>query len=140
MQIRNFSEPLEQDFQRLKATIDERRRESPSVPEAGERLVVKRSLEQMAQTIPAPSRRETGAAPAAAPAGAPSGVLPAYLQKGDEPEAIKREVARLVDFTFAHGIAAAIKESKQHSAFVQDAFHDTLIDNLMPELERRGML
>lgn len=140
VQVKNFSESLEKDLQRLHVELGAARAEGALAPQA-ERAVVKQSLERMAETIPMPQPSQTpaqalpitvqtqGASP-----------LPGYLAKGDQPEQIKQEVNRLVSLVFSESISTAIAESKRHSPFVQDAFHDALIDKLIPELKRRGMI
>lgn len=140
VQVKNFSESLEKDLQRLHVELGAAHAEGALAPQA-ERAVVKQSLERMAETIPMPQPSQTpaqalpitvqtqGASP-----------LPGYLAKGDQPEQIKQEVNRLVSLVFSESISTAIAESKRHSPFVQDAFHDALIDKLIPELKRRGMI
>ncbi len=68
----------------------------------------------------------------------PSGFLPSYIDEASAEERL--EVEYLLDFAFHHGIAQAIKESKKSPDFIQDAFHDSLVKLLAPELKRRGVL
>jgi len=49
-------------------------------------------------------------------------------------------VARLVDIVFAKGLAAGVREAKRQPPFVEDAFHDALVDKLLPELKKRGII
>ncbi len=138
VQIKNFSESLEKDLQRLNVEIEARKREGSPVL-LTERDIVKRSFEHISERTSAPAGI---AAPHAASPVPPArqSPLPSYLQKGDYADEVRREVTRLVEYAFSGGLAGAIKESKRHSAFVQDAFHDALVDKLLPELKRRGML
>ncbi|MFA6365399.1 MAG: hypothetical protein WCW78_03285 [Candidatus Paceibacterota bacterium] len=135
MQIKNFSESLEKDLSRLNAEITTQRN-SPEVAKMPEREIVKRSVEAYAEkaipVAPASTTPTTSSQSQAA--------LPTYLQGGDASEKIKREVTRLVEVVFADGIHAAVKEARKHSPFVQDAFHDALVDKLMPELQKRGIV
>ena len=78
------------------------------------------------------------------PAGNPeppeeSSVLPKYLETSPEPQ-VELEVEKLIDMVFHDGIERALKESKRHAPFVQDAFHDSLVDRLLPELKKRGVI
>ncbi|MFA6407733.1 MAG: hypothetical protein WCV80_03450 [Candidatus Paceibacterota bacterium] len=135
MQIKNFSENLEKDLGRLNAEINAQRK-LPEVVEMPEREIVKRSVEAYAEkaipTTPIPITSVTSSQS--------QNVLPTYLQDGDVSEEIKREVTRLVEVVFVNGIHAAVKEAQNHSPFVQDAFHDALVDKLMPELQKRGIV
>ncbi len=140
VQVKNFSQSLEKDLQRLHVEIGVARKENVPAPQM-ERAVVKQSLERIAETVPAPhpSQAPAQSSPITVQATGTS-PLPGYLAKGDQPEQIKQEVNRLVSLVFSDSISTAIAESKRHSPFVQDAFHDALVDKLMPELKRRGMI
>lgn len=140
MQVKNFSESLEKDLQRLHVEMGASRKEGAPASQM-EHTLVKQSLERMAESIPMPHPSQ---APARAPAitvqATGTSPLPGYLAKGDQPEQIKQEVNRLVGLVFSDSISTAIAESKRHSPFVQDAFHDALVDKLLPELKKRGMI
>lgn len=139
-QVKNFSESLEKDLQRLHVEMNVQRKEGAPAS-AMERTVVKQSLERLAESVPMPHPAQTTAQPSVITAQSTgTSPLPSYLAKGDQPEQIKQEVSRLVNLVFSDSISTAIAESKRHSPFVQDAFHDALVDKLMPELKRRGMI
>ncbi len=127
VQIRNFQESLENDLTRLSAEIKER--SAALVKERlPERELVKQSLQTViAQTPLPPSEKTTG-----------NQILPNYLQASD-PQ-VKLEVEKLVDLVFRENLAKAVREAKRHPPFVEDAFHEALVDRLLPELKKRGVL
>jgi len=139
----NFHETVERDLSRLSAEIKSQR-EKPEVKELPDREVVKRSLEVIKESVEENTKREEDS-----PSGNGkrkdagdedrSSILPAYLEKMPEPQ-VQLEVEKLVDAVFHHGIKKALKESKRFPPFVQDAFHDSLVDRLLPELKKRGMI
>ena len=130
--IKNFHEKLEQDLARVTAEVARRRENAPETPP---REVVKQSLAAIAPPLPHPSE-EKGSGPPLSAAG--SSHLPSYLS-AESPE-VKAEVERLVTLAFQEGITSAVAEAVKHSPFVLDALHDALVDKLMPELERRGII
>lgn len=66
--------------------------------------------------------------------------LPDYMEEDDVDPSKKIEVEKLMDLVIHKGILKALKESKKHPPFIQDAFHDALADKLLPELKKRGIL
>lgn len=138
MQIKNFSESLEKDLVRLHAEI-ETQRKLPEAEKMPEREIVKRSVEAYVEKaiLSAPSPAISTVVSVSSQS---QGALPRYLQEGDASEEIKREVIKLVEIVLTNGMYAAIKEARNHSPFVQDAFHDALVDKLMPELQKRGVV
>lgn len=66
--------------------------------------------------------------------------LPDYMEKDDVDPNKKLEVEKLMDLVIHKGILKALKESKKHSPFIQDAFHDALADKLLPELKKRNII
>ncbi|MCL4403946.1 hypothetical protein M1432_01200 [Patescibacteria group bacterium] len=133
--IQNFSENLEQSFNRLGNKIDEKMA-SPEVPGRSEREVVKESVRAIAESAPITSPPT----PPAPPAAQDQSFLPAYLSSDAAPEEVKRAVEQLVAFTFKTDIETAVVAAKRYPPFVEDAFHDALVDKLMPELKKRGYL
>jgi len=124
----NFHESLEKSFERLGGHI-ERQKELPEAKELSEKELVKKSIKSLAAEI----------APQVAPP--PSSTpLPSYLEGGDAPEAARAAVERLVKLVFEKGLEKALVEAGRHGPFVEDAFHDALVDKLLPELKKRGML
>ena len=138
--VKNFSEELERDLQRLNIEVDIHKQETGNELLTSRELV-KKSLERIAEKVPEsiPVSKEPLPVITVMPS-APVGTLPNYLDKGEYTEELKQEVSDLVSLVFSSSIETAIKESKHHSPFVQDAFHDALVDKLMPELQKRGIV
>jgi hypothetical protein len=53
---------------------------------------------------------------------------------------IKQTVEHLVDIALGDNLEKAVRESRKYPAFIEDAFHDALVDKLVPELRQRGIL
>ena len=49
-------------------------------------------------------------------------------------------VEELVAQAFDKGLEDAIRAAKRCDPFIEDAFHDALTEQLIPELKRRGIL
>ncbi len=136
---RNFSESLENDLRRLTVEIGERRPQAEK-EELPERQLVKKSLEvfwppEMTQSV-APAAEKTEEMVSAKP-----GFLPGYLKaEPDSEEAVNRKIENLVAIAFDKGVAEAWQAASRENPFVVDAFHDALIDKLMPELKKRGVI
>ncbi|MEK7626673.1 MAG: hypothetical protein AAB399_00705 [Patescibacteria group bacterium] len=139
--VKNFSENLEKGLVRLGHDVA-RQKESPEKTDLPEREIIKESLRSIARTeanppvegIPAPS------ASVSAPTSAPSeDFLPNYLAPGDS-EGIKKSLERLLQIAAKEDIVKAVNEAKKYPPFVEDAFHDALIDKFLPELKKRGII
>lgn len=123
----NFHEALERDLQRLGAEIKERRA-VPEFKDLSEKDIVKKSIREFAAAYPQPAPNLS----------APS--LPTYLQSDKTDPAVKLAVEQLLDLVFHKGLVEAVKSAKRYPPFIEDAFHDALVDKLLPELKRRGVL
>lgn len=129
----SFHEFLEKDIQRLSKEI-QGKRETPEFKNLPEREIVKQSLNVFAPVQP------SAVPPSASAGGASDSSLPGYLQgAGVKPE-IKFKVERLLDLTWHQGLRKGIKESQKQLPFIQDAYHDALVDKLIPELKQRGII
>lgn len=129
----NFDENIERSLEKIGYHI-ERTRKEPEARELTDRELVKHSLKSLAQT-----QKEEDASPSA-PAVKNVTILPTYLQREDVAEEAKAEVEGLVNLFFSRGLEPALKEASKHSPFVEDAFHDALVDKLLPELKKKGFL
>lgn len=134
--IQNFSESLEQSFNRLGQEVAGRAA-TPEAPARPEKEVVKESIRALAESIPLadPTPPAAPAASAAAPT-----FLPAYLADNAAPDEVKRTVENLVALAFKADIETAVATARRYPPFVEDAFHDALVDKLLPELKKRGYL
>lgn len=133
--VMNFSENLEKGFEKIGHRVRENIEKSPEVKESSERAIVKESIVSIAREVSeSPSSDQAGGD------GKPS-LLPSYFvsEDGSEDEA-KRAVEHLVDMTLHGDLEKAIQISKKYPAFVEDAFHDALVDKLVPELKKKGIL
>ncbi|MBI4034142.1 MAG: hypothetical protein HY378_01155 [Candidatus Brennerbacteria bacterium] len=133
MKVRNFDEELEKSLSSLGEHV-ERERAAYETPGAPEKEIVKRGLQSFSQTLPKNDVEEKEKEEAKAE----DSVLPAYLREGDE--GVKKEVENLVGLVFEKGLEAALKEAGKRPPFLEDAFHDALVDKLLPELRKRGMV
>ncbi len=135
VKVENFHEALERDLARLTDTIREQRR-SPDVKAVPEREVVRRSLESFTNSVaPAPAPP-----PSKTDGHVSDSILPGYLQGNGAGSPAKVEVEALIDLVFHKGLERAVQEAKRHSPYAMDAFHDALVDKLLPILKQRGIL
>lgn len=133
VKVRNFDEKLERSFEKLGRQIEEERK-LPEARELPEREIVKRSLKSL--TPPPVAQQEEKVQKMPPREGS---ALPDYLQEGGD-EKVKKEVEGLVGLVFDKGLEEALEEAGKHPAFVEDAFHDALVDKLLPELKRKGII
>lgn len=134
VKVRNFHEKLENELQRLSAEIKERQAR-PETKEFPEREMIKQSLHIFKEE---PAGEPVAPAPAAGQQN--DSFLPSYLSGGNVEPNVKLEVEKLVDMVFHEGIEKAIREAKRRQPFVADAFHDALVDKLLPVLKERGII
>ena len=132
MKVRNFDENLEKSLGKLGKQIEQERAaaETEAPPE---REVVKRSIQALSRDLPKEEEEEKKPK-------TENSALPDYLQDGERNEGAIREVEDLVSMVFEKGLEVALKEAGKQSPFVEDAFHDALVDKLLPELKKRGIV
>lgn len=133
-EIKNFHEALEGDLKRLTAEISDQRG-LPGAEQLPEKEIVRRSLENFSVASPA----AVPAVPAVKSDDRDS-ILPKYFDGKNVDPKVKIEVERLVELVFTESLEKAVSEVRKHPAFVQDSFHDALIDKLLPELKARGII
>jgi hypothetical protein len=139
--VKNFSENVENNLVRLGHEVA-KRREMPGGAELPERNLVKESINSLARfdEVPPAKAGETAAPSAPVPAPAPGGdFLPGYLADSKD-EGLKKSVERLLQVAAEEDIVKAVMEAKKYPPFVEDAFHDALIDKFLPELKKRGIV
>lgn len=137
--VKNFNEFLERDLDRLAANIKERQLPT-NENQALTRETLKESLKNFANQSSAEpvvnhnqSRVEEETT---------TSVLPDYLKHKESSQntaEVRKKIQYLIQLAFQEGLAKAIKEAKNYPPFIEDAFHDALIDKLMPELKKRGL-
>jgi hypothetical protein len=114
----------------------------PEMHEATHEAIVKESIKSIAEKIPeivplvAPATSPQKTAPTS------NSSLPAYLENDTDPNdvMVKETVEKLVNHVFTDGLEKAIAAAKKQPPFVEDAFHDALVEKIVPELRRRGVL
>ncbi len=128
---------LEADIARLAEEVKSQR-ERPEMKNAAEQELLKEAIRAFPET-----GRNQGSQVAAPPPAPPSaqgqqGPLPNYASNA--PAEVKLEIEYLLDLALREGLGKAMGESKKSPYFVQDAFHDSLVGRLYPELQRRGIV
>ncbi|MDI6734186.1 MAG: hypothetical protein QMD50_01690 [Patescibacteria group bacterium] len=132
--IVNFHEKIEQDLAKLSLEIKEQRN-NPDIQKLPEREIVKNSLKSFSASL----KQEPISAPISQSSTRDEHVkLPTYLEKDKLDPEIEYEIEKLVDMVFHEGLEKAVREAKNHSPFVEDCFHDALVDKLLPELKKIG--
>ncbi len=142
VQVQNFSENLERSFARLGHEV-RKNLETPEFQGVPEEEVVRRSLRSLAEAAPVPSSESDAAVPPPPPDTPPvprDDFLPSYLTTEGNSEDVTKTVEHLVQMVFDEDIEKAVTEAKRYPAFIEDAFHDALIDKVLPELKKRGLI
>ena len=142
--VKNFSENLENSLVRLGHEAS-RRMESPEGKVLSEREALKQSIRSLALKeegegeAPPVEVSAVPPAPSSVPTSAPSGdFMPSYLSGGSE--SAKKAVDDLLQIAVGENIERAVSEAKKYPPFVEDAFHDALVDKFLPELKKRGII
>lgn len=133
--VMNFSENLEKNLERIGYHVREDVEKNPEIRKLPERVIVKKSIMSLAREVsetPQPDQESDDAH---------LSFLPSYFVSEDgSDDEVKKAVEYLVDMTLHGDLEKAIRTSKKYPAFVEDAFHDALVDKLVPELKKRGIL
>lgn len=129
----NFNENLEKGLARIGHRVAENieRGELRTLPE---REAIKRSIQSIAEMIPPVSPTPHDPLQSSSPH------LPAYMNDDGVTDDMRHAVERLVAIALGDDLEKAVKESKKYPAFIEDAFHDALVDKLVPELREKGIL
>lgn len=130
-EVQNFNEAFERHLGEVRAEV-ERQMENPETRSAPERDIVKRAVESVTRR----SRQES-------PNGQTTNEnndLPSYITASKTDIAAQEEVTHLISVALKKGIIEAEAEASKRPAFVVDAFHDALVDKILPELKKRGMM
>ncbi len=134
MKVKNFHEDIEKSLEKLGKHVEKETAsyEAETLPE---KEVVKRSIQALSRDLPQDREEEKRKEPEGG-----DSVLPNYLQGEGGEEIAKKEVEDLIDLVFKKGLEAALKKARKESPFIEDAFHDALVDKLLPELKRKGII
>ena len=137
VKVKNFHENLEKSLEKLGQQIETERRH-PDAQTLPEREIVKKSIKFFSKT--ATPKEDDSKSPPGVSSAHEETVLPTYLQGEGVESKIKFEVESLVDLVFHKGLEKALMEASKHSPFIEDAFHDALVDKLLPELKKKGVI
>ncbi len=113
----------------------ERERAAAETEAPPEREVVKRSIQVLSRDLPEEEEKKEERK-----SRTEDSTLPGYLQDGERNEDAIKKVEDLVGMVFEKGLEVALKEAGKQPPFIEDAFHDALVDKLLPELKKRGIV
>jgi len=133
----NFSEHIENNLARLGGHV-EQQIGSRGERNISEREIVKEAVQTFAEEV-VKNETTTPQAVQLIPQ-TNSQSLPSYLQKEEGNENVKHIVETLIEEALSHDLEKAVRDAKKYSPFIEDAFHDALVDKLIPELKKRGIL
>jgi hypothetical protein len=130
---------LEQNVAKVGEWVVEYAEGQPSVEGRPEREIVKEAVQGWDQEGTPNESPGTGMDSSDAAIDEDS-VLPEYLSgEGVTPEATD-EVKALVGMALHDDVEKALKVARGRSAFVEDAFHDALVDKVLPLMKERGLI
>ena len=141
VKVQHFTENFEQNVQHAGERV-EQYKESSDFRKAPEREVVKKSFRrEQAPPSPPPNaskddKDEKKKKDSAEEVGS---FLPDYFEGGDV-EGMKDAVGRLTDTALHGSLEKSLKDARKLTPFLEDAFHDALVDKLLPEMKKRGLL
>ncbi len=132
----NFNENLEKGLEKIGHRVAENieHQELQTLPE---REAIKKSIQSIAEVI-SPATPPVPVQSSGQSVSSPH--LPTYMNNSATDEDIKQTVERLVDIALGDNLEKAVRESRKYPAFIEDAFHDALVDKLVPELREKGIL
>ncbi|MEK7520824.1 MAG: hypothetical protein AAB560_01980 [Patescibacteria group bacterium] len=122
-----FQNNLEAEIAQLSAEIEQKK--AALEKERGfvsEREVLKETLRE--KIFPASASQMISTVP-------PTGAAAPVVQGNDG-----HKVNQLVNQALSDGLTAAIKEARESSPYILDAFHDALVDKLHEELVKRNII
>ncbi|MAF79689.1 hypothetical protein CL629_01270 [bacterium] len=142
VKVQHFTENFEQNVQHAGERVQEYK-ESPDFREAPKREVVKKSLRQeKAPLPPPPSASQDEDDDVKKEKDSPENMnsfLPDYFNGGDA-EGMGEAVGRLAETALHGNLEKSLKDARKLTPFLEDAFHDSLVDKLLPEMKRRGII
>jgi len=140
----NFHEELERDLQRLTAEIKDKQALA-EFEKKTEKELLKESLRTFQEGEVTPENKlkkieSTEKEKKSSGKKVLDNVLPSYLKTGKTPSEVEMEIERLISMVFNESLSKAIKEAQKQPPFIADAFHDALVDKLLPILKERGII
>lgn len=130
----NFNERVEDSLQRLGREA-EKILVQPEMRDFSKKEVLKESLKTLS-SVEKFSRQNESQETSVKTA---EDFLPKYLSQ-ESGEAARTRINALIELALNDSIEGAIRKAKNDSPFIEDAFHDALVDKLLPLMEERGFL
>ena len=106
--------------------------------EISEREVVKEALKFESQIVLG-AQTSSGNDDGVPSQSANTSFLPDYFEGGDE-DGMREAVIRLADTALRGNLKHALSEARKLSPYLEDAFHDALVDKILPEMKKRGLI
>ncbi len=130
VKVQHFSERFEGEVAKLSEKVESVKRDSERKLKSHE--LVKHSIQSLAEESKGESASKEN----------PSSKtpLPSYLTGSASDPKAREKIEKLVALFMEKGLMSALREAKKQTPFIEDAFHDTLVNSLLPELKKRGML
>ncbi len=127
VKVKNFSGNIEKDLNSLGKAVEKTRERVGESHK--EREIVKESIKSL----------PVGGGVSGSGNGTPT-PSPNYLKGSSGDEGVREKVEELVEMTLRDGLEKGLREAKKQTPFIEDAYHDALVDKLLPELKKRGLI
>jgi len=141
VKVQDFSaEGFEKNIQHVEERV-RAYKESPSFREAPEQEVVKKSF-QLEASLPSLRASQSSVMSGSAQddeSGKQESFLPDYFLGGDL-DGMREAIMRLAETALHGDLEKSLKDARKLSPYLEDAFHDALVDKIVPEMQRRGMI
>jgi len=141
VKVKNFHEGLEQNISRLGLKVNEVKR-NPEMKNESPQKIVKKAIEDIHSEV----LEKEGIFKAEIETQNTeksknyNDLLPSYLLKSELDSEVKKIILDLINLALENGVEEAIKKSRLYSPFIIDAFHDALVEKMLPELKKKGYI
>lgn len=134
----SISAKLAPHFEAIAQAVEQRIADPRALPEEERRGLLKEVIREVGERYrsEAPPTREVGAAPHDTREAVE---IAAYLREEGVGEDAEPDVERLVTL-FIRNPVSAFHEAHRNPPHIVDAFHDVLVDLVLPEMRKRGKL
>lgn len=138
VKVKNFSENLEKNFSKLGVEIKNNYQKEELKDKTIEE-VVKYTLENFPLEEDIKKEEKiSGESLSGVLSTQTSSYLPSYVL--DKDENVKKTVENLINIFLKEGLEKSLKEARNYPPFIVDAFHDALVDKIIPELRKRNLI
>lgn len=141
VKVQDFTaENFEQNLRHLGERVSEYKETTAPRPEVPEREIVKEALKHEPQGAPGsvpPEEEALRQAQGGHNEGA--SLLPDYFEGGDE-DGMREAVQRLAETALHGNLKSSLAAARKLSPYLEDAFHDALMDKVFPEMKKRGLI